>query len=120
MRAPRGRAQGCFRKIISAFPQDEYTSFMKSAFELAMSRLEKESPTQKLTDNQKLQLAEVDSEINAKIAERRLFLEEQIRKAVGDSASEAQLRKQLSVDIARLEENRESKKEKIRAAAGNE
>ena len=88
---------------------------MKSAFELAMSRLENESPTQKLTDDQKSKLAEVDTEINAKIAEQRLFLEEQIRKAAGDPAAEAQLRKQLSTEIARLEEKRESKKEKVRA-----
>ena len=33
---------------------------MKSAFELAMSRLEKESPSQTLTEEQKRQLAEVD------------------------------------------------------------
>ena len=44
---------------------------MKSAFELAMSRLEKESPTQKLTDDQKSKLAEVDAEITAKIAEQK-------------------------------------------------
>jgi hypothetical protein len=92
---------------------------MKSAFELAMSRLEKESPTKKLTDDQKSQLAQVDVEINAKIAERRLFLEGEIRKAAGDPAAEEQLRKQLSMEIAKLEENRESKKEKIRSAADN-
>jgi len=89
---------------------------MKSAFELAMSRLENESPTQKLTDDQKSKLAEVDTEINAKIAEQKLFLQEHIRKAAGDHAAEAQLRKQLSTEIARLEEKRESKKEKVRAS----
>jgi hypothetical protein len=57
---------------------------MKSAFELAMSRLEKESPTLKLTDDQKLRLAEVDAEITAKIAERKVFLEGEIMKAAGD------------------------------------
>lgn len=92
---------------------------MKSAFELAMSRLENESPTQKLTDDQKSKLAEVDTEINAKIAEQKLFLEEQIRKAAGDPAAEAQLRNQLSTEIARLEEKRESKKEKVRASKGD-
>jgi hypothetical protein len=104
------------RKIILASSHDDYTSLMKSAFELAMSRLEKESPTQKLTDDQKSQLAEVDAEINAKTAERRLFLEGEMKKAAGDPQAEEQLRKQLSMEIARLEENRESKKEKIRSA----
>jgi hypothetical protein len=87
---------------------------MKSAFELAMSRLEKESPTQKLTDDQKLRLAEIDVEITAKIAERKVFLEGEIVKAAGDPTSEAQLRKQLAMEIARLEEKREDKKKKIR------
>ena len=63
---------------------NDYTSTMKSAFELAMSRLEKESPTQKLTDEQKRKLAEVDNEIKAKIAEKKLFLEGSSWKASGD------------------------------------
>ena len=87
---------------------------MKSAFELAMSRLEKESPTQKLTDDQKLRLAEIDAEITAKIAERKVFLEGEIIKAAGDPASGEQLRKQLAMEIARLEEKREDKKKKVR------
>ena len=88
---------------------------MKSAFELAMSRLEKESPTQKLTDEQKAKLAEIDSEINAKIAERKLFLEDELRKAAGDPQAASELRRQLSSEIARLEEKREHEKEKIRS-----
>jgi hypothetical protein len=92
---------------------------MKSAFELAMSRLEKESPTQKLTDDQKRLLAEVDADITAKIAEKRVFLEGEISKAVGDPETEEQLRKQLAMEIARLEERREEKKKKIRATASN-
>jgi hypothetical protein len=88
---------------------------MKSAFELAMSRLEKESPTQKLTDEQKAKLAEVDNEINAKIAERKLFLEDELRKAAGEPKVESELRKQLSAELARLEEKREREKEKVRS-----
>ncbi|HET9523275.1 MAG TPA: hypothetical protein VFO90_03540 [Terrimicrobiaceae bacterium] len=91
---------------------------MKSAFELAMSRLEKESPTQKLTDDQKRRLGEVDAEITAKIAERKVFLEGEIAKSAGDPATEAQLRKQLALEISRLEEKREDKKKGIREGAG--
>lgn len=87
---------------------------MKSAYELAMSRLEKNSPTRKLSDAQKARLAEVDSEIEAKIAERKVFLEAEIAKAAGDPATQDQLRQQLAMDLARLEEKREEKKEKIR------
>lgn len=87
---------------------------MKSAYELAMSRLEKSAPTRKLSDSQKARLAEVDSEIQAKIAERKVFLEGEIAKAEGDPAAQDQLRGQLAMDLARLEEKREEKKEKIR------
>jgi hypothetical protein len=92
---------------------------MKSAFELAMSRLEKESPTQKLTEEQKRRLAEVDAEITAKIAEKKVFLEDEIKKAAGNPDAEAQLRKQLAMEIARLEEKREDQKTKIRDSAGD-
>jgi hypothetical protein len=92
---------------------------MKSAFELAMSRLEKESPTQKLTDDQKRRLAEVDAEITAKIAEKKVFLEGEIAKAAGDPATEEQLRRQLAMEIASLEEKREDKKRKIREVASD-
>lgn len=90
---------------------------MKSAFELAMSRLEKKSPTRTLTDEQKAQIAEVDSEINAKIAEKKLFLEGEIAKASGDPGAQDDLRRQLSSELARLEEKREERKVKIRGGA---
>ena len=92
---------------------------MKSAFELAMSRLEKESPTQKLTDDQKRRLGEVDDEITAKIAEKKVFLEGEIAKSAGDPVTEEQLRKQLALEISRLEEKREDKKRRIRESAGD-
>jgi hypothetical protein len=42
---------------------------MKSAYELAMERLSKTSPTAKLSDKQKKQIAELESKYKAKIAE---------------------------------------------------
>ena len=100
--------------LLGAVAESDYTRCMKSAFELAMSRLEKESPTQKLTEEQKRRLAEVDAEITAKIAEKKVFLEDEIKKAAGNPEAEAQLRKQLAMEIARLEEKREDQKTKIR------
>lgn len=88
---------------------------MKSAYELAMSRLEKESPTAKPTEDQKQRLAEVDNETEAKIAEKKLFLEGEIAKAARDPAARDELRRQLASEIARLEEKRESRKAQIRA-----
>ena len=90
---------------------------MKSAYELAMERLEKNKPSVALTQEQKEQIAEIDSTYRAKIAEKELFLKDQIRKAqTGGSFEEAQsLEKQLSVEVRRLQEDCEEKKEKLRA-----
>ena len=46
---------------------------MKSAYELAMERLEKQSPAAKVTDEQRHALAEIDATYKAKIAEREVF-----------------------------------------------
>ena len=54
---------------------------MKSAYELAMERLAKDSPEVTLTEDQKAQLAEIDKKYKAKIAEREVYLSDQIAKA---------------------------------------
>ena len=89
---------------------------MKSAYELAMERLEKASPSLSLTDDQKKQITEVDSTYRAKIAEKELFLKDQIRKAQeGGKFEEVEsLEKQLALEIRRLQEDCEAKKEKLR------
>jgi hypothetical protein len=89
---------------------------MKSAYELAMERLEKASPSLSLTDEQKNQLAEIDSKYQAKIAEKELFLKDQIRKAQtqGKADDIDSLQKQLVSEVRRLQEDCEAKKEKLR------
>jgi hypothetical protein len=87
---------------------------MKSAYELAMSRLEQSEPTQSLTTEQKNLLREIDSECDAKIAERRIFLESEISKAHGDSLAVDSLRKQLASELTSIEEKRERRKKEIR------
>ena len=87
---------------------------MKSAYELAMSRLEKNQPSSSLSEEQKRALAEIDSEIEAKIAEQRLFLDAEIVKAAGDEETISQLRRQMAHEYTALNEKRELKKEKIR------
>ena len=89
---------------------------MKSAYELAMERLEKKAPSVALTNEQKEQIAEVESSYRAKIAEKELFLKDQIRKAQGAGSMDeaASLEKQLSIEIRRLQEDCEEKKEKLR------
>jgi hypothetical protein len=91
---------------------------MKSAYELAMERLEKASPSISLTDDQKKEIAEVDSTYRAKIAEKEVFLKDQIRKAqnAGKFDEVDSLEKQLAAQIRRLQEDCEAKKEKLRAS----
>lgn len=89
---------------------------MKSSFELAMERLEKQSPSHQLTDAQKSEIAEIESACKAKIAEQELFLKEQIAKAAyeGKMEESAQLEQQLATEIRRAQEAAEAKKEKVR------
>jgi hypothetical protein len=93
---------------------------MKSAYELAMERLEKSAPTVKLTDEQKAQIAEIDSTYKARIAERELFLQDKIKQARlnGAIAEFEQHEKQLATEIRRLQEDCEEKKAKVRASTG--
>lgn len=90
---------------------------MKSAYELAMERLEKASPSIALTEDQKKEIAELDSIYRAKIAEKEVFLKDQIRKAqnAGNHEQTESLEKQLALEIRRLQEDCEAKKEKLRA-----
>ncbi|HWY77297.1 MAG TPA: hypothetical protein VN281_16860 [Verrucomicrobiae bacterium] len=89
---------------------------MKSAYELAMERLNKTSPAQKITDAQKKELAEIDSKYAAKIAEREIFLKGEMARAAdkGDYEALAQLENQLISDRKSLEADKEEKKEKVR------
>jgi len=91
---------------------------MKSAFELAMERLEKESPTQELTEEQKAKLSELSKVYEAKIADKELFLNGEIAKAeaAGEFDQIEQLTKQLASERKALEEELEQKKNEVRGS----
>jgi hypothetical protein len=93
---------------------------MKTAYELAMERLSKASPGVKLSEEQKRQIADLESQCAAKIAERELFLQGEIAKAVdkGDSEAIAQLEKQLASDRKSRRAEFEEKKDKVRGQPG--
>jgi hypothetical protein len=99
----------------SSAREQEYK--VKSAYELAMERLAKDQPIISLTDEQKKQLAEIDSTFKARIAEKELFLKGEIAKAqaAGKFEEIESLEKQLRSEIVRLQEDCEAKKEKLRA-----
>ncbi|MBA3544212.1 MAG: hypothetical protein H0T83_07230 [Chthoniobacterales bacterium] len=92
---------------------------MKSAYELAMERLEKAAPTLILTDAQKAEIAEIDSKYRARIAEKELFLQGKIEEAglKGTFQEFEDLQKQLALEIRRLQEECEEKKAKVRASS---
>ena len=89
---------------------------MKSAYELAMERLNKNSPSVKLNDAQKKELAELDSLYASKIAEREIFIKGELMKAreKGDFEAFESLEKQLTADRNNLRADLEKKKNKVR------
>lgn len=89
---------------------------MKSAYELAMERLNKASPQVKLTEDQKKRLAELDSQYAAKIAEREITLNSEIQKATaqGDFENVEKLQQQLVQERRTLQAELEEKKQKVR------
>ena len=91
---------------------------MKSSYELAMERLNKTAPAVKLTDAQKKQLAELDSQYAAKIAGREIALNGEIAKAADDFEKEESLRAQLVNERRKLQAELEEKKESVRTQRG--
>jgi Spy/CpxP family protein refolding chaperone len=91
---------------------------MKSAYELAMERLEKNQPSVALTAEQKQQIAEIDSSYKAKVAEKELLLRDEIRKAraAGNFEEAEKVEQQLASEIKRLRDDCDAKKEKLRAS----
>ena len=84
-----------------------------------MERLEKSAPTVKLSDEQKAQIAEIDSIHKARIAEKELFLKGKMEEAglKGTFEEYEQLEKQLAMEVRRLQEDCEEKKAKVREAS---
>lgn len=90
---------------------------VKSAYELAMERLAKADPAAApLNAEQKARLAGIDRVYQGKLAEREIFLQQQLNAALAaQKLDEAdQVRKQIAGERARLEEEREEEKERVR------
>jgi len=88
---------------------------MKSAYELAMERLNKNAPTVKLTAAQKKELAELDTVYAAKIAGREIALKNEMALAADDVEKEESLREQLILERKKIQAELEEKKERVRA-----
>ena len=90
---------------------------MKSAYELAMERLAKSDPADRpLSAEQKARLAEIDRVYQGKTAEREIFLQQQLKDTlVAQKFDEAdKIRKQMAGEKARLAEERDEEKERVR------
>ena len=91
---------------------------MKSAYELAMERLAKSDPAQgkPLTPAQKARLAELDKIYQGKWAEREILLKKQLDEAYTAQKAEevTKIQKQLAHERARIDEERDEEKERVR------
>lgn len=89
---------------------------MKTAYELAMERLNRETPAVKLTDEQKAALGELEAKYKARLAEREIFLADQLdrARAGGDYAAVEQLERQLASERRVIQSELEERKGAIR------
>jgi competence protein ComEC len=117
---PPALMAGTLVLLVTPGQPDHQSSQMKSAYELAMERLQKSDPDAdvKLTDEQKAQLADVTRVYEGKIAEREIFLKQRLAEArtAGNAEDFESISKQLVSERARLEEEREDAKNEIRRA----
>lgn len=92
-------------------------SFMKTAYELAMERLAKQQgPVVTLSEEQKQEIAELESRYKARLAEREITLKEAIARAEaqGDFEAAEKARQDLLAERRKLQEELERKKEEVR------
>jgi hypothetical protein len=89
---------------------------MKSAYELAMERLQKQAPTKSLTAAQKAEIADLESLYKSRIAQLEISIGDEIQAAQASEAYDKvdELKSRLVQQRARLEEEREEKKERVR------
>lgn len=86
-------------------------SGIKSAYELAMERLGGES--NKLTEQQKRAIADIESRTKAKIAETEIMFDQQLA-AEPNAAKAAFIKQTRREQIAKMKEDAESEKDRIR------
>lgn len=86
---------------------------MKSAYEIALERLEKASgPVKKLTQEQRTRIVEIEKSYETKIAESKLAYEPKIAAAASPDERE-KIRAELAETIASLESERDKKKDMV-------
>ena len=91
---------------------------MKSAYELAMERLEKESPQESLTEEKKELISEIEKKYSAKIAEREVLLRSKIEESLskGQIQDAQEIEDALNRELKSLRMRCESEKEEVRSS----
>jgi len=92
-------------------------SGMKSAYELAMERVEaREGKLKELTDEQKAALSAIDEKTQAKIAEIQIMMESRLAeaRATGDPEKIREVEDERKADIAHARSRAEEKKQEVR------
>jgi hypothetical protein len=89
---------------------------MKSAYELAMERLQKQAPSIKLNAAQKAEIADLESRAKARMAEREIALKDAISAAAmqGDREELRNLEQRLAAEKKKIADELEEKKEAVR------
>ena len=92
---------------------------MKSAYELAMERLNKDAPIRKLSAEQKKEIAEINSQCQSKLAELDLLYQARLTTAesAGDYEALDLLKEELAREKRKVNERFEEKKETVRNAS---
>lgn len=93
---------------------------MKSAYELAMERLDKKhGKIAALTERQKKALAEIDQRVKAKTAELEIMYGDRIASAAssGNAADMSRLDAEMKAEISRARDQAESEKDAVRRDA---
>lgn len=85
---------------------------MKSAYEIALARMEAESgPSRKLSEAAKEAIAEIEKKYDAKVAETKLAFENKLTAA--PYAERPKIQEELAKELASLEERREMEKNAV-------
>ncbi|MEN7972288.1 MAG: hypothetical protein ABFR47_00485 [Verrucomicrobiota bacterium] len=89
-------------------------SGIKNAYELAMERLGGEA--QELSEEQKQAIAEIDSKMKAKVAETEIMFDQQLA-SERDPAKAGFIQQTRQEQIAKIKEDAEEEKERVRQNA---
>ncbi len=89
---------------------------MKSAYELAMERFAQADTGPALSAEQKAELAAIDRETQAKIAEQEILMKSRLQAAAaaGNMEEAIKIRDELAPELRRLRERGEAKKDEVR------